>query len=53
MTGKDIFSIALGLSRAWQISDIRLERVSEVERELHIYLDFERGFKFLTRSGST
>jgi hypothetical protein len=52
MTGKEIFSIALGLSHPWQISDIRLERVSEVERELHIYLDFERGFKFLTRSGS-
>jgi transposase len=52
MNSKEIFSSALGLSRPWQISDVRLEAVSEIERELHIYLDFERGFKFLTRSGS-
>ena len=52
MNSKEIFSIAFGLSSPWQISDIRFECISEVDRELHIYLDFERGFQFLTRSGS-
>ncbi|MDR0575846.1 MAG: hypothetical protein LBG96_17795 [Tannerella sp.] len=47
MNSKEIFSIALGHSSPWQISDIRFECILEIERELHIYLDFERDFKFL------
>jgi transposase len=51
MNSTEIFSKALGLASPWKISDVRFEAASEVERELHIYLDFERGSKFSSRTG--
>jgi transposase len=51
MNSTEIFSIALGLAHPWKISDVRFESASEVEGELHIYLDFERGSKFSSRTG--
>lgn len=52
MNSKEIFSKALSLTSPWQIKEVRLEETEEKEKELHIYLDFERGFKFLTRTGN-
>jgi transposase len=51
MNSTEIFSIALGLERPWQIREVRFETPKESERELHIYLDFERGTKFPSRTG--
>jgi hypothetical protein len=51
MNSTEIFSIALGQERPWQIRDVRFETPKESERELHIYLDFERGAKFPSRTG--
>ena len=51
MTSIDIFSMALGLSSPWQIREVRFSEVADNARELHIYLDFPRGYKFLSRTG--
>jgi transposase len=51
MNSKELFSIALGLSEPWEIQEICIEGSSDKEKELHIYLDFARGTKFLNRSG--
>ena len=51
MNSQELFSIALGLELPWTISQVHLEQVSDSDRELHIYLDFERGSKFLSRTG--
>ena len=51
MNSTELFSIALGLSSSWQIREVRFETASVNERELHIYLDFARGSRFLSRTG--
>ena len=51
MNSTELFSIALCLESPWQIREVRLESVSNIEQELHIYLDFARGTKFLSRTG--
>ena len=48
---REIFSLALGLAVPWQIREVRLESVPNGDHELHIYLDFARGTKFLNRTG--
>ena len=45
MNSTEIFSIALGLGNPWYVNAVRFEQNGEL-RELHIDLDFERGFKF-------
>jgi hypothetical protein len=39
MNSTEIFSIALGLERPWQIREVRFETPKESERELHIHYD--------------
>ena len=51
MNSIELFSVALGLSSPWQIRSVCFEETSDNERELHIYLDFARGTKFLSRTG--
>jgi hypothetical protein len=51
MNSTEIFSIALGLVSPWKISDVRFETTTTSAHELHIYLDFERGSKFSSRTG--
>ena len=46
-----IFEIALGLSRPWFVKSISFEQI-DLGRELHIHLDFEKGFKFNQDDGS-
>lgn len=51
MNSTQIFTTALGLESPWQIREIRFETLVSDNRELHIYLDFERGYKFTSRTG--
>jgi transposase len=51
MNSTEIFSMALGLKSPWQVREIKLNEVSDKKHELHIYLDFARGAKFLSRTG--
>ena len=51
MNSNELFGLALGLESPWQIREISFVDVSEKVRELHIYLDFSRGSKFLSRTG--
>lgn len=51
MNSTEIFSIALGLSSPWYVKDLIFSD-SGNHRELHIYLDFERGHKFIQSDGS-
>ena len=51
MNSKEVFSVALGLESPCQVVEVRLDKLSKSEHELHIYLDFPRGHKFLTRTG--
>lgn len=46
-----IFEIALGLSAPWYVKNISFEE-NDLKRELHIHLDFEKGFKFKQDDGS-
>jgi hypothetical protein len=46
-----IFEMALGLSSPWYIKNISFEQSGEV-RELHIYIDLEKGFKFKQEDSS-
>ncbi|HED36880.1 MAG TPA: hypothetical protein ENI76_01335 [Ignavibacteria bacterium] len=48
--GKEIFNIALGLQPPRQISDIKFEARNK-GKELHIYLYFEKGSKFISEDG--
>lgn len=48
----EIFSLALGLSRPWFVEKIKFENTTE-GKELHIYLSFERGFKFKGEDGNS
>ncbi|MDR1171012.1 MAG: ISL3 family transposase [Bacteroidales bacterium] len=51
MNSTQIFTTVLGLELPWQIREIRFETLGSDDRELHIYLDFERGCKFTSRTG--
>jgi len=53
MNSTDIFSLALGLNRPWIISNIEFVEGSSKAKELHIYIDFERGFQFGSTSGES
>ncbi|MDR2764157.1 MAG: hypothetical protein LBB90_03910 [Tannerella sp.] len=53
MNTTDLFNIALRLSCPWYIRQVELLAVAESkEKELHIHLGFEKGFKFITGSNS-
>lgn len=47
MNSTDIFTVGLGLNSPWFVSNVELVELSTHEKELHIYIDFERGFRFL------
>ena len=53
MNSTEIFSIALGLNRPWFVSNVEFVEVNSNKKELHIYLDFERGFRFNTNTGES
>jgi transposase len=51
MNSKKIFSVALSLQSPWYIKEVSFSIISDKERELYIYIDFERGYKFMTHTG--
>ena len=52
MNSKEIFRIALGLSNPWYVE--RVEFIDSTDsKELHLYLNFERGYQFPTSTGSS
>ena len=46
MNSTAIFDLALGLSSPWYVSKVEFLDSLEAPKELHIYIDFERGYKF-------
>lgn len=52
MNSTHIFSIALDLSCPWYVEKVDLlTQEQSQEKELHLYINFERGFKFETAEG--
>lgn len=51
MNSTEIFSLALGLNRPWIITNVEFVEVVPNVKELHIHIDFERGFRFSTTTG--
>jgi len=53
MNSTEIFGIALGLGSPWYVERASfLDSPSDDTKELHLYLNFTRGYKFPTDSGS-
>ena len=53
MNSEILFSQALGLQSPWKVEDIRFSNDNiTAESELHIYLGFESGEKFVDESGA-
>lgn len=52
MNSTEIFGIALGLSIPWYVERVEFSD-SNCSKELHLYLNFERGYKFPTSTGSS
>lgn len=51
MNSTEIFSLALGLAQPWIITNVEFVEVVPNVKELHIHIDFERGFRFSTTTG--
>jgi hypothetical protein len=52
MNSSEIFGIALGLSSPRHVEKIEfIESGSSISKELHIHLNFERGYKFTDGKG--
>lgn len=52
MNSEALFCAALGLQEPWYVKELELKRLSEVgRRELHIFIDFERGARFTNSGG--
>lgn len=53
MNSNDIFSVALGLVSPWYVERVEfLESANSLFKELHLHLNFERGFKFTDALGN-
>jgi transposase len=51
MNSTELFSIALGLQKPWQIESVELRLDEANQKSLHIELSFERGSKFTDERG--
>lgn len=47
---KEIFSLALGLSSPWEVQAVEFQKTDH-QKELHITLSFQKGFKFTGKDG--
>ncbi len=47
---KEIFSMALGLSSPWEVTAVEFREING-QKELHMTLSFEKGFKFTGKDG--
>jgi transposase len=53
MNSSEIFSIGLGLVLPWRVERVEFSKsLSGLSKELHLYLNFERGYKFDDGNGS-
>ena len=52
MNSAQIFSMALGLSKPWNIADIKFNKEGSA-KELNIYIDFDRGAQFKDDAGNS
>jgi transposase len=50
MNSTNLFKLALGIKSPWEIIDIKLDDLKST-KELHINIDFERGFRFPDEAG--
>ena len=48
----DIFTLALGLQSPWYVEKVEFLNSLEMERELHIWINFKRGGEFVLDDGS-
>jgi hypothetical protein len=54
MNSIEIFKIALGLSSPWYVEKAEfLDSAESISKELYLYLNFERGYKFASGSEAT
>lgn len=44
MNSEQIFAMALGLEAPWEVSNISFEINSSGSKDLHIHLDYDKGF---------
>jgi transposase len=51
MESKDIFSLALGLETPWYVEKVELLAATESLKELHLHLNFQKGYEFTTAEG--
>lgn len=51
MNSEHLFAMALGIGNPWKITEVKFQK-SEATKELHIYIDFERGSKFPDTTGT-
>jgi transposase len=50
MNSTEIFTMALGLVEPWHVSKVEFQDSSESIKELHIWIEFTRGYKFTVDS---
>jgi hypothetical protein len=50
MKSTEIFTMALGLVEPWHVSKVEFQDSSDSVKELHIWLEFTRGYKFTVDS---
>jgi len=53
MNNIDLFTMALGLTSPWSVSKAEFLTNNSNEKELHLWISFESGFKFTCPDGST
>lgn len=51
MNSVEIFTMALGLQSPWEVSRVEFLVGEDRSKELHLWISFEPGYKFLTLSG--
>jgi transposase len=52
MNSNEIFTLALGLTKPWIISNVEIQTDADSVSELHIHLGFKRGHKFEDETGA-
>lgn len=51
MNSTEVFQLGLGLSAPFKVINVELQTDSEEKKSLHLFIDFERGSKFLDEYG--
>jgi transposase len=51
MNSTEIFQLGLGLSAPFKVTKVELQTDSEQRKSLTLFIDFERGSKFIDKHG--